>query len=320
MDIWGRSSITKRDAKRGRLARAGLCALLLVVGALCARPTRASGPIRPRSTSPAGDGASRGFFGVEIEELACLNLRRELATRPTIITYTVQPGDTVSAIARRFGLTIDTVRWSNPALERNPDYLLPGMDLTILPVRGVYHQVAAGDMLEKIAARYGVRVEDIANYPLNHLSGERSLRLGSWLVIPYGTKSLVRPKPALAPDYLFAWPIVGYITQGYSSRHRAIDIGAPYGSSVYAARAGVVAHAGWAETGYGYTIIIDHGEGYRTLYSHLKGTWVSAGQRVSRGQLVGEVGSTGNSSGPHVHFEIRVNGVRADPLELLSPQ
>ena len=86
---------------------------------------------------------------------------------------------------------------------------------------------------------------------------------------------------------------------------------------MYAARAGLVTRASWAETGYGYLVAIDHGEGYVTLYSHLKGAWVSQGQRVARGQLIGEVGSTGNSSGPHVHFEIRVNGVRSNPLDFL---
>ena len=259
------------------------------------------------------------YIDGRIEELIDLARRRELATRPTIITYTVQSGDTVSGIARQFDLDVDTIRWSNPSLERNPDYLRPGMELTILPVRGVYHQMAAGDTLEKIAARYGVVIEDITNYALNHLSPDERLQAGEWIIVPHGSKTLNRPKPALDPDYLFAWPLVGYVTQEYSSSHRAIDIGAPYGSKVYAARAGSVIHTGWAETGYGYTVIVEHGDGYRTLYSHLKGTWVSAGQWVERGQLIGEVGSTGNSSGPHCHFEIRVNNVRSNPRNFLSP-
>ena len=161
------------------------------------------------------------------------------------------------------------------------------------------------------------KVIDILQYPLNCLLSPDSLPAGHWLVIPHGTKQLARPKPSLSPNSLFAWPIVGAITQGFTSKHRAIDIGAPYGSQVYAARAGVVLSAGWAETGYGYTVIINHGDGYQTLYSHLKGAWVSKGQRVARGQLIGEVGSTGNSTGPHVHFEIRVNGVRSNPLSFL---
>jgi murein DD-endopeptidase MepM/ murein hydrolase activator NlpD len=184
-------------------------------------------------------------------------------------------------------------------------------------VRGVYHQVRAGDTLEALATRYDVAVADIASYPLNQLRPGQPLQAGVWLVIPYGSKALRRPRPALALDSLFAWPIVGYVTQNYSADHPALDIGAPYGSAVYAARAGVVTRASWADTGYGYLVWIEHGDGYATVYSHLKGAWVSAGQRVARGQLVGEVGSTGNSTGPHVHFEIRVNGVRANPLGYL---
>lgn len=253
-------------------------------------------------------------FGRDGEELES---RPDSDTRTAIITYTVQPGDTVSGIAAQFGLDIDTLRWSNPSLERNPDYILPGMELIILPVRGVYHQVVAGDTVEKLALRYGVVISDIVNYPLNGLSPDTPLSAGQWLIIPYGTKRLSRPKPDLALDYAFAWPIVGSITQGYSRTHRAIDIGAPYGSPVYAARAGVVTRASWAEAGYGYTVVIAHSDGYSTLYSHLKGTWVTKGQRVVRGQLIGEVGSTGNSSGPHLHFEIRVNGVPSNPLDFL---
>jgi murein DD-endopeptidase MepM/ murein hydrolase activator NlpD len=292
----------------------------LLAGLMTTAPALAAGPTPPATNSAHGDGYPWAYIDAHIEELNDLALRRELATRPTVITYTVQSGDTVSGIARQFGLDVDTIRWSNPSLERNPDYLRPGADLTILPVRGVYHQVVAGDSLEKIATRYGVMAEEIANYPLNHLAGDGALHPGDWIIVPHGSKTLTRPRPALDSNYLFAWPLVGAVTQEYGSNHRAIDIGAPYGSSVYAARAGSVIHASWAATGYGYTVIIDHGDSYRTLYSHLKGAWVSAGQWVARGQLIGEVGSTGNSTGPHCHFEIRVDNVRSNPRQFLSPR
>jgi murein DD-endopeptidase MepM/ murein hydrolase activator NlpD len=282
-------------------------------------PATAAGLGYALLTSPRGDGAPRKLPPRFVEDLADLDVRREYATQPRLRVYTVVAGDTVSGIAKRFGLDIDTIRWSNPDLERNPDYLRLGTEVTILPVRGVYYQIQAGDTLEKIASRYGVDTASILEYPLNRLQSGDSLPAGRWIIIPHGTKQLVRPKPSLAPGYLFAWPIVGSITQGYGGKHRAIDIGAPYGSPVYAARAGTVLSAGWAQTGYGYTVLINHGEGYQTLYSHLKGAWVSQGQRVARGQLIGEVGSTGNSTGPHVHFEIRVNGVRSSPLASLPP-
>ncbi len=297
------------SAPRCRLSAGRLLFILLLSLTLGAPLTAGAQP--PPTPSPWAD----------MEDLTNVALRRELAHNPLRIrSYTVEDGDTVSGIAHLFGLDVDTLRWSNPALENNPDYLRPGMELIILPVRGVYHQVRAGDTLESLATRYDVTVADIAGYPLNALRPGQPLPPGAWLVIPYGSKNLSRPRPALAPDSPFAWPIVGYVTQSYSADHPALDIGAPYGSAVYAARAGVVVRASWADTGYGYLVWIEHGDGYATVYSHLKGAWVSAGQRVARGQLIGEVGSTGNSTGPHVHFEVRVNGVRSDPTGYLPAQ
>jgi len=234
-----------------------------------------------------------------------------------IRVYTVVEGDTVSGIAARFGLDIETLRWSNPDLAHNPDRLYPGDRLVILPFRGAYHTVKPGETLAQIAHRYGVAEEDIVHCPLNDLQSPYELVPGQALVIPGGRISSRLPHPSLAPDSPFAWPIVGRVTHVYSASHRAVDIGAPYGSAVYAARAGRVIHTGWARTGYGFTVILDHGDGLQSLYSHMKGDWVTEGQWVARGQLIGEVGSTGNSSGPHVHFEIRVGGVRVNPLDYL---
>lgn len=240
-------------------------------------------------------------------------------TPPRIITYTVRTGDSLWSIAARFGLDVDTLRWSNEDLVRNPDLLSVGQELTILPVKGAYHTVQAGETVEAIALAYGVTPTAITDYPLNNLKPPYQLREGQKLVIPGGRRQLHWPTPELSPDSPFAWPVVGEITQRYSEKHPALDLGAPYGSPVYAARAGTVTHSGWARTGYGYTVILDHGEGVQSLYSHMKGTWVVEGQKVERGQLIGEVGSTGHSSGPHVHFEIRVDGQRVDPSGYLPP-
>jgi murein DD-endopeptidase MepM/ murein hydrolase activator NlpD len=254
--------------------------------------------------------------------------RRELRPEPgkfprrQFITYTIQPGDTLWSIARQFELDVDTLRWSNPEIERNPDRIRDGQQIVIPPRRGAYYTVQPNDTLESIVAMWGVAPVDITAEPLNRLSEPYQLVPGQRLFIPNGRRDLTRflRKPDWAPDYDFAWPMVGMLTQGYESDHQAIDIGSLYGAPVYAARAGIVFHAAWARTGYGYTVVIDHGHGWTTLYSHLKGAWVHVGDHVQRGQRIGEVGSTGRSTGPHVHFEIRMNGVRVNPLDYLPPK
>jgi murein DD-endopeptidase MepM/ murein hydrolase activator NlpD len=238
-------------------------------------------------------------------------------TPQRVITYTVKEGDSLWSIAARFGLDVDTLRWSNEDLARNPDLLSTGQELTILPVKGAYHTVQTGETVETIALAYGVTPTAIMDYPLNDLQPPYQLEEGQKLVIPGGRRELHWPTPELSSGSPFAWPVVGEITQGYSEEHPALDLGAPYGSLVYAAKAGTVTHSGWARTGYGYTVILNHGEGMQSLYSHMKGTWVTVRQKVERGQLIGEVGSTGHSTGPHVHFEIRVDGERVDPSDYL---
>jgi murein DD-endopeptidase MepM/ murein hydrolase activator NlpD len=238
-------------------------------------------------------------------------------TPQRVITYTVREGDSLWSIAARFGLDVDTLRWSNEDLARNPDLLSVGQELTILPVKGAYHTVQEGETVASIALAYGVTPTVIMGYPSNDLLPPYRLRAGQKLIVPGGRRELHWPQPDLSPGSPFAWPVVGQITQGYSEEHPALDLGAPYGSPVYAAQAGTVTHSGWARTGYGYTVILDHGEGVQSLYSHMKGDWVTVGQKVERGQLIGEVGSTGHSSGPHVHFEIRVDGQRVDPTGYL---
>jgi len=236
--------------------------------------------------------------------------------RTKVGTYIVEEGDTLWSIAAQFELDIDTLRWSNPELERNPDVLSLGTELNILPVQGVYHIVAAGDTVADIAARYGVAEADVTDYPPNELYPPYKLETGQGVIVPFGRKELNVPQPLPAEDSPLAWPVSGPITQGYSADHRAIDIGGLYGTTVYAADGGEVIYADWAQTGYGYTLIIDHGDGLETWYSHLKGTLLQSGV-VERGDPIGEMGSTGNSSGPHVHFEVRVNGEQVDPLEYL---
>lgn len=275
-----------------------------------------SSPARPTGSSPGGSANADKPQGTPTSTPQPTEGQIQPSPTPTsqkVITYTVREGDSLWSIATRFGLDIDTLRWSNEDLARNPDLLSVGQELTILPVRGAYHTVQTGETVEAIALAYGVTPTVIMDYPLNNLQPPYQLREGQKLVIPGGRRELHWPKPDLSPASPFAWPVVGQITQEYSEEHPALDLGAPYGSPVYAAQGGTVTHSGWARTGYGYTVILNHGQGVRSLYSHMKGTWVTVGQEVERGQLIGEVGSTGHSSGPHVHFEIRVGGKRVDP-------
>jgi murein DD-endopeptidase MepM/ murein hydrolase activator NlpD len=245
-----------------------------------------------------------------------------VAGRTKVEIYTVQSGDSLWSIADRFGLDLDTLRWSNPELERNPDVLSVGTELRIMPVPGVYHLVAPGDTIEAIAAQYGVSPADIANYPPNALFPPYDLTKMEGLIVPFGRKDLVVPQPALSPDFPLAWPLVGTVTSNFEADHMALDIGAPYGSTVYAAEAGTITYADWAQDGLGYTLIINHGDGRETWYVHLKGTLLTAGNWVNRGTPIGEVGSTGHSTGPHLHFEVHLNGERVDPFSYLpsTPQ
>ncbi|HRW10798.1 MAG TPA: M23 family metallopeptidase [Caldilineaceae bacterium] len=116
----------------------------------------------------------------------------------------------------------------------------------------------------------------------------------------------------------FTWPLAGWLTQGYRYDHRALDIAAPYGTAVTAADRGVVVRAGWNNQGYGLFVIVDHNIDYLSLYAHLSEITVEEGTVVAQGQMIGKVGSTGNSTGPHLHFEVRDFGRLTNPLELLA--
>jgi murein DD-endopeptidase MepM/ murein hydrolase activator NlpD len=238
-------------------------------------------------------------------------------------TYIVQAGDTVQAIAAAYKLEPTTIMWANPAVEDAPDLLRIGQEVVILPIDGAYHQVKAGDTLESIAETYKVVTMTIATCEYNSLAAPGyTIKEGGWLIIPGGEKPYV---PKIVTSYTgsvpggargtgrFQWPVVGRITQGFWHGHRAIDIGAPSGSAVQAADGGFVSFAGWTDVGYGYLIVIDHANGFATYYAHLSNIYVEVGQAVERGQVIGAVGNTGWSTGPHLHFEIRYYGEQLNP-------
>ncbi len=250
--------------------------------------------------------------------------------RLDITTYVVQAGDTTEKIAELYKLQPTTIMWSNPEVEKAPDLLRIGQVLTILPVDGVYHTVKEGDTLESLAEKYKVSVTDIVNCTFNaeilEIQADLSdalLKPDSKLIIPGGTKPYQRrevttyegPAPeGISGSGSFYWPAAGYISQGYWYGHRAIDIADAVGAAIMATDDGYVSFAGWTDIGYGYLVVVDHANGYQTYYAHLSNIFVFEGEIVDAGQVIGAMGSTGNSTGPHLHFEIRYDGYPTNPL------
>ena len=269
------------------------------------------------------------------------NIHTIIPARPRedIVKYTVQAGDTVTGIAQKYNLKPETILFANynVLLDMPETYLVPGLVLNILPVDGIYRQWNAGEGLNGVAKGYNVKPEDIISYPLNNLDaatiGDYShpnIKPGTWLVIPGGTRDLVgftlpiitRDSPAVARvagsgacgkvtggavgTGVFIWPSANHYLSGYdyTAIHRGIDIAGNIGEAVWAVDAGVVVYAGWNEYGYGNMIMIDHGNGWQSLYAHLSSIKVVCGQSVDQGTLIGAIGSTGNSSGAHLHFEL----------------
>ncbi|MBC8262670.1 MAG: M23 family metallopeptidase [Anaerolineales bacterium] len=249
------------------------------------------------------------------------------SSRQEIITYVVQTGDTLYGIAEKFGISADTIMWASSGLEFHPDLLKIGQELTILPVDGVYHTVVAGNTLESIAQQYKAEVSAIIECEYNSLESPYNLSLGQGLIVPGGKKPYQAhvvhvysgsiPEGASRGSGSFAWPASGIVTQGFKPMHLAIDIGAPTGTPIVAADSGYVVTVGWSEYGYGKYVVIDHSNGFQTLYSHLHTILVEVGQSVGKGERIGSVGITGRATGPHLHFEIRYGGVQRNPFGYL---
>lgn len=246
-----------------------------------------------------------------------------------IEAYTVTSGDTVLGIANKFGLKPESIQWANPNLELNPDLLRIGDQLEIPPVDGALHTVQVGDTLSSIAAKYKVDMDQIIGFPANNLADTATaLSVGTRLIIPGGVKPYVAPQvyaytgsipsSAAVGSGAFVWPTSGSVTQRYWGGHKAIDIGSWTGAPVKASDSGhvIVAQPGW-NNGYGNMVVVDHGNGFVSLYAHLNSIYVRKGENVARGQQVGTVGNTGNSTGPHLHLEIRYLGVPRNPFSYL---
>jgi murein DD-endopeptidase MepM/ murein hydrolase activator NlpD len=260
-----------------------------------------------------------------------------------VTLYTVEQGDTLSGIASKFDLTWESILWGNSdVLKDDPNFLKPGQVLYILPVNGMFYKWNQKDTLESIAAEYNTTVDAIVDWPGNDLNPlDPVIQPGAWVIIPGGSRPFSWEAPmiltgntrtfALGPGTCpgkyngtpggepWAWPTTNHNLSGYDfgPSHPAIDIFVYLGQPIYAAQAGVVVFAGWSDRGYGDLVIVDHLNGWHTFYAHLSQWNVACGAQVYTGTVVGLGGSTGNSTGPHLHFEMRYNGVGQNPWGLL---
>ncbi len=253
--------------------------------------------------------------------------------RPAIITYTMGINENVWSVARYFGLKPETVLWANvQGNEHDPDvHIVAPQRLIILPVDGALYTVQPGDTLEKVALRHRVPEEAITGFALNSLEEPYELQPGQRLIVPGATRFYTGgvsyespsfsnefyPKDAPKGSGTFAWPTVGYLSQGYWSGHYAIDIANKTGTPVVAADHGYVIMAGRDSWGYGNQVLIGHGNGFMTRYAHLDTMLLRAGDIVTKGQQIGTMGSSGRATMPQLHFEIIEEGLRRNPLDYL---
>jgi murein DD-endopeptidase MepM/ murein hydrolase activator NlpD len=264
--------------------------------------------------------------------------------RTEATTYTIQTGDSVFGIAQYFDLTPETILWANKdTMNDDPHMISVGNELRIPPTNGVYYQWQEGDTLESVAGKFKVDVDAILDWTPNKIDRTNPvIEPGTYVMVPGGQREFqqwVVPTIPRGPAGVnstipgacdtsaggaygtgtFIWPTNNRFISGndYWSGHLAIDIGAMTGDSVFASDSGVVVYAGGISGGYGNMVMIDHGNGYQTLYAHLSSIVTRCGASVYQGDVIGYAGSTGNSTGPHLHFEVRYMGGFLNPHYVL---
>lgn len=253
-------------------------------------------------------------------------------------TYLVERGDTPTSIADRFGIQVETILGGNPQLSEESSLLRAGIEIIIMPIDGVLHDVQPGDTLEGLAQLYGVPIDNIINYEPNNLEFPYRLYPETQIIVPGAVREVFvwtppdlssvigrtsregsGVTPVVVGTGTFRYPVNSRnFTQYYWFGHRGIDIALPIGSPVYASDTGTVTFAGWNIYGFGNLIVVNHGNGFETFYAHLDSINVVPGQIVYQGNVIGATGNTGNSSGPHIHFEIRLNAAQQDPCWYLG--
>lgn len=249
-------------------------------------------------------------------------------------TYSVKNGDSLWSIANEFNVTIDTLFGVNSL--RDPDRLKPGATLKVPNQDGIFYTVKKGDTLAQVAGKYSVDIDRIAE--INGIDQKKLISIGQELFLPGASQVSVaqsssrsgssggRTTTAKTSSRSFRWPVVGRINSPFGWRrhplsksrsfHTGVDIKAGRHSKIRASRAGTVVHSGWMG-GYGRVVVIRHDGTYSTLYAHCQKLYVRKGQKVSSGTVIATVGTSGRSTGPHLHFEVRVNNKPDNPLKYL---
>jgi LysM repeat protein len=269
----------------------------------------------PSATAPVGGGEIAMIDGSAlIQEAGVIGTQADIVESKStqISLYVVRQGDSLSQIAEMFGVSINTIVWANNI--RGP--IREDDKLVILPISGVSHKVAKGDTVRSIAAKYKADADEVLAY--NDMRPNDSLEVGSILIIPDGevrTAPLVSSKTSstvrnaggpLYKDY-YQRPIDGGTKSQGLHGYNGVDLAAPTGTAIHASADGIVivARSSGYNGGYGSYVVISHPNGTQTLYAHMSKVSVAQGEAVSKGQTIGNLGNTGKSTGPHVHFEIR---------------
>jgi murein DD-endopeptidase MepM/ murein hydrolase activator NlpD len=253
-----------------------------------------------------------------------------VSDRGSIAVYTVQEGDNLWTIADYYGMRPETLAWANE-LPR-PELIHPGQVLQIPPGDGALVVAHEGETVESIAAEFGVDPMAIVNYAYNDLADFSSLLAGQSVLVP----GVLIGSAAESPQELdaetvagegvvgpatgtFLWPTEGFLSQEFHQEHNGIDVANQEWTPVNATDGGIVIYAGWSDYGLGYTVGIDHGNGFQTWYGHLVNEpYVEVGQVIWQGGYVGGMGNTGNSNGSHLHFIVIKDGVYQNPLDYLE--
>jgi murein DD-endopeptidase MepM/ murein hydrolase activator NlpD len=316
-------------AKRGKYQSSFLNTsfFLLVAGIYLVGPIIAeNNPLLNQNLAGSGPESNMIVSVYSLGSGNSFNTKISQKPRDGLVKYTVVSGDTLASIAGKFDVSVETVKWAN---DLKSDTITTGDILEIPPVSGIVHKVESGDTVYSVAEKYNTSSQNIVNFPFNEFADLDTFALvpGQTLFVPDGTPPSAKPAvPQIKPQFMagqagsgsFIWPTSGYISQYPVWYHMALDIANPGSPPVIAADSGTVSYASCSGWGYGCHIIVDHNNGFQTLYAHLSNIGVSVGQGVGKGSTIGTMGSTGMSTGIHLHFEIRQNGALLDPQPYLQ--